>query len=327
MSKSSKRTRRKIAVAMMANGGDGDGDDGIDDDDDDPRSIRRKSRRRIECLDSILARANADHDPPELSHASQLSSHSSTNSSTVQNNDSIEFRHYTSQFLPKDILRQCLELFEMNMSDMYSDSHWGLDMHEKEAEMRHASARFLVAFSPSSSVPSSTDTDTLASDCDASSAAAVSARNRARNNALPTTTIPTAPPPTTSPTVAPTISTNDTSDTCNSNAIVVLGFIHYRYEGDDDIQPSLPITYLYEIQIHQSHQKFGLGSRLLSLVEDISRRLHMKKVMLTVFLANANAMAFYDRRGYAIDKCSPSNFTSTGEEINDCDYEILSKVL
>ena len=318
MSKSSKRTRRKIAVATMVNGGDGK--DGIDDDDD-PRSIRRKSRRCIDCLDGILARANAEHDPPELSHASQLSSRSSTNLSSVQNNDSIEFRHYTSQFLPKEILHQCLQLFEMNMSDMYSDSHWGLDMHEKEAEMRHASARFLVALSPSSSVPSSTDT--IAGDCDASSAAAVGARN----NALPTMTIPTAPPPTTSPKVAPTISTNDTSDTCNSNAIVVLGFIHYRYEGDDDIQPSLPITYLYEIQIHQSHQKFGLGSRLLSLVEDISRRLHMKKVMLTVFLANANAMAFYDRRGYAIDKCSPSNFTSTGEEINDCDYEILSKVL
>ncbi|KAL7443569.1 hypothetical protein ACHAXH_005737 [Discostella pseudostelligera] len=207
------------------------------------------------------------------------------------------------------------------MSDMYADSHWGLDMHEKEAEMRHESARFLVALSSSSSLTSSSES-TTAVENDAASAAAVDVKSE-----IPTIPMQPAPPPTTTDAIAPAIPSNDSSDSCTNEPLIVLGFIHYRYECDDDIRPNHPITYLYEIQINQSHQKLGLGSRLLSLVEIISRRLQMKKLMLTVFRANINAMAFYDRRGYSIDQCSPSNHPATGGGDNDCDYEILSKIL
>lgn len=212
------------------------------------------------------------------------------------------------------------------MSDMYAGSQWGLDLHEKEAEMRHENARFLVALSlPSSSSLSSmsSSTDSLVGENDASSSAAAVSKNYA----LPTMLMSATPQPSATTTIAPSIPSNDNSDKYNNETLVVLGFIHYRYECDNDNRVSHPVTYLYEIQIHRSHQKFGLGSRLISLLENMSRRLRMKKVMLTVFRVNVNAMVFYDRRGYAIDKCSPSNFALKRGEVNDCDYEILSKVL
>ncbi len=49
--------------------------------------------------------------------------------------------------------------------------------------------------------------------------------------------------------------------------------------------------------------------------------------MLTVFQANMNALSFYNKRGYVIDKSSPSNHSSRDGDGIDCDYEILSKVL
>ncbi|KAL3762214.1 hypothetical protein ACHAWU_004752 [Discostella pseudostelligera] len=321
-SSSNRRTRQGVVADIASTGMatvDDDGNNDEVDNDDGPRRRRSRRRRRNNPLDSILEHANAELDPPELSTPSHLPS--SSYSSSTQNEIDIKIRHYTSQLIPTDTFRHCLELFVKNMSDMYADSHWGLDMHEKEAEMRHESARFLVALSSSSSLLSSTES-TTAVENDAASAAAVDVKT-----AMSTLPMQPTPPPTTTATIAPTIPSNDTSDSCTNEPLVVLGFIHYRYECDDETKPSHPITYLYEIQIHQSHQKLGLGSRLLSLVETISRRLHMKKVMLTVFRANANAMAFYDRRGYSIDKCSPSNHTTGGEGGNDCDYEILSKIL
>lgn len=205
-----------------------------------------------------------------------------------------------------------MELFSKNMSDMYADSHWGLDMHEKEAEMRHENARFIVVLSSSSL----SSTDCLTGENTASFAAAVVSNNTAMQTTPPTPI-----------TIAQTMPSNDISDNCNDETLDVLGFIHYRYEYDDDGQPNHPITYLYEIQIHETHQKFGLGSKLLSLLENMSCRLHMKKVMLTVFRDNVKAISFYNKRGYKVDKCSPSNYASKGEEANVYDYEILSKVL
>lgn len=104
----------------------------------------------------------------------------------------------------------------------------------------------------------------------------------------------------------------------------VLGFAHIRYEYDDETAPKLPITYLYELQIHPTLQGQRLGKKLLQIIELLSYKLGIKKIMLTVFhTMNAGAMKFYRKNKYVVDEDSPSNFEG-GE---DCDYEILSKSL
>jgi ribosomal protein S18 acetylase RimI-like enzyme len=107
----------------------------------------------------------------------------------------------------------------------------------------------------------------------------------------------------------------------------VLGFTHFRYEPNDDDEsstPTQPITYLYELQIHPTLQKLGMGKHLMTIVELLSFKCHMEKVMLTVFKMNDRAMGFYlNKMKYGVDECSPSNY----EGCEDCDYEILSKSL
>lgn len=106
----------------------------------------------------------------------------------------------------------------------------------------------------------------------------------------------------------------------------VLGFAHFRYEEDDEDDPTAPVSYIYELQIQSKQQKVGLGKRLMNIVEMLALKSRMQKVMLTVFKANSNAMRFYlNKMKYEVDECSPSNFE--GEENESCDYEILSKSL
>jgi len=107
---------------------------------------------------------------------------------------------------------------------------------------------------------------------------------------------------------------------------IVLGFAHFRYEEDDEDDPTVPVSYLYELQIQSTQQKAGIGKRLMNIVELLALKSHMHKVMLTVFKANKKAMGFYlNKMKYEVDENSPSNFE--GEENENCDYEILSKNL
>lgn len=101
----------------------------------------------------------------------------------------------------------------------------------------------------------------------------------------------------------------------------VLAFTHFRFEVDDDDEPTQEVLYLYEIQIDPMVQRNGLGRRIMHLIELIAKEMNMKKVMLTVFKHNESAMRFYERLDYTIDVTSPSQF---GE---NADYEILSKIV
>lgn len=106
----------------------------------------------------------------------------------------------------------------------------------------------------------------------------------------------------------------------------VLGFAHFRYEEDDEDDPTAPVSYLYELQIQSTQQKAGVGKRLMNIIELLAMKSKMHKVMLTVFKDNVKAMGFYlNKMKYEVDECSPSNFE--GEENIHCDYEILSKAL
>ncbi|KAL3784250.1 hypothetical protein ACHAWO_005027 [Cyclotella atomus] len=125
------------------------------------------------------------------------------------------------------------------------------------------------------------------------------------------------------------LSDNDDADdlpTGTESSSQVLGFAHFRYEEDDEDDPKVPVSYLYELQIQSTHQKAGLGKHLMNVVELLALKSHMHKVMLTVFKINTKAMGFYlNKMKYEIDECSPSNFE--GEENENFDYEILSKSL
>eukprot|EP00571_Detonula_confervacea_P005642 CAMPEP_0172321062 /NCGR_PEP_ID=MMETSP1058-20130122/42172_1 /TAXON_ID=83371 /ORGANISM="Detonula confervacea, Strain CCMP 353" /LENGTH=286 /DNA_ID=CAMNT_0013036463 /DNA_START=266 /DNA_END=1126 /DNA_ORIENTATION=- len=255
-------------------------------------------------LQNIIMEANAHQNPLEILPPTFLSvplSGKVDNGDNGENNDLdnddnhaskeknvATIRHFASP-LPPHILKQCLELFKTNMGDMYRHSTWGLDMEEKLEELQHSKARFLVVLS----------TETVRATLAESNKETDGADNvKAKNS---------------------------DNDTISMKQCTVLGFCHFRYDldEDDDGHPKLPITYLYELQIHPTVQKLGLGKKLMTIIELMSLKLQMKKVMLTVFHSNEAAMGFYKKRNYHVDECSPSNFS--GEENENCDYEIMSK--
>eukprot|EP00545_Synedropsis_sp_CCMP1620_P008162 CAMPEP_0119028860 /NCGR_PEP_ID=MMETSP1176-20130426/39682_1 /TAXON_ID=265551 /ORGANISM="Synedropsis recta cf, Strain CCMP1620" /LENGTH=211 /DNA_ID=CAMNT_0006985097 /DNA_START=49 /DNA_END=684 /DNA_ORIENTATION=+ len=49
--------------------------------------------------------------------------------------------------LPPPLLQSCMDMFEDNMGQLYSDSSWGLNLPEKRAELDHNDARFLLVMS------------------------------------------------------------------------------------------------------------------------------------------------------------------------------------
>jgi ribosomal protein S18 acetylase RimI-like enzyme len=224
--------------------------------------------------------------------------------------------HYLASPLPLNILQQCIDIFTVNMSNMYQNSSWGLDIQQKMNELKHPDAKFLIVLSSSPITKANDDANVV--EC------ADTKPNRQHDDDNPATTIE-----------------NDqtTNHECTTQ---VLGFVHFRYEYDNDDNDNLnannndPITYLYEIQIHSKVQKFGIGNKLLTILELVSQKLLMKKIILTVFKSNTAAMNFYIKRNYVIDESSPSNFitqsssslslSSSDNNDEQCvDYEILSK--
>ncbi len=99
------------------------------------------------------------------------------------------------------------------------------------------------------------------------------------------------------------------------------GFMHFRFEYDDDDQPTGGVLYIYEIQIDEHFQRQGLGKTLMQISEQIVLHAKFSKIMLTVFRKNEAALEFYKRLNYDIDPISPSKHNEAA------DYEILSKVL
>ena len=100
----------------------------------------------------------------------------------------------------------------------------------------------------------------------------------------------------------------------------VVAFCHYRFEEDDEDDPSEAVLYLYEIQLCSSVSRAGLGRHLMSLMELVALRAHLPKVMLTVFKQNTGAVRFYlGALKYKLDASDPSKFGN-----KKCTYLILS---
>ena len=101
----------------------------------------------------------------------------------------------------------------------------------------------------------------------------------------------------------------------------MIGYCHFRFECDDEDEPTDLVAYVYELQVSSRHQKCGIGRQLMKFTHDVTQKAGLSKVMLTVFHANDSAGAFYAHLGYSIDSTSPSR---NGQVT---DYEIMSKVL
>lgn len=168
------------------------------------------------------------------------------------NTSSLAIEYFSSR-LPESLEKQCFQLFKDNMGDLYTQSSWGLDMKEKQEELQHENAKFLV-------VTASNEPDDL------------------------------------------------------------LAFCHFRFDWNDDDEPTEAVLYVYEIQVDERMRRAGLGRRLMTILELVARQVGLNKTMLTVFKDNTAAWNFYTTKlKYKVDETSPSLY---GEEV---DYEILSK--
>ncbi|KAL3945028.1 MAG: hypothetical protein SGBAC_000885 [Bacillariaceae sp.] len=105
-----------------------------------------------------------------------------------------------------------------------------------------------------------------------------------------------------------------------TNANELCGFVHFRFEYDDDEKPSRGVFYLYEIQISAKFRSQGIGTKVMGLIENIAIDVELPHVMLTVF-RQSRAAKFYEDLKYSIDETDPSNYNEV------VDYQILSRSL
>ncbi|KAH8682758.1 acyl-CoA N-acyltransferase [Xylariales sp. PMI_506] len=87
-----------------------------------------------------------------------------------------------------------------------------------------------------------------------------------------------------------------------------------------------PVIYCYEIHLKAEVQGTGLGKHLMGFQESVAAHTpDVNKVMLTCFLKNENALAFYRKLGFEKDSISPEpRKLRFGKEFIP-DYIIMSK--
>lgn len=119
----------------------------------------------------------------------------------------------------------------------------------------------------------------------------------------------------------------------------LVAYTMFRFDTEEDaIGEEDPVVYCYELQVSSNARKLGLGAALMRDLESLGRDWKMRKVMLTCFLTNVDAMAFYKRVGFAVDPVSPSQQQASNSNEDDewvdegsseapADYEILSKTI
>lgn len=100
------------------------------------------------------------------------------------------------------------------------------------------------------------------------------------------------------------------------------GFLSFMLTHDST--PAMPVLYIYEIHLSKEVRGKGLGLHLLKTAEAIARKTGVKKVMLTSFLSNTNALSFYQKHGFRTDACSPGD-RRTRNKVVKADYVIMSK--
>jgi GNAT superfamily N-acetyltransferase len=104
---------------------------------------------------------------------------------------------------------------------------------------------------------------------------------------------------------------------------VPVGYSHFRFDFEDEKKTN--VLYMYELQIEKRAQGKGLGRFIMQVLELFSIKYGMTSLMLTVFLCNTDAMAFYQKMRYEIDSTSPSKDIKYLTSEEPLDYEVLSK--
>lgn len=89
--------------------------------------------------------------------------------------------------------------------------------------------------------------------------------------------------------------TSNSREMCTADEFPVEGYLSYMLTYEDGHE----VVYCYELHLRERLQGRGVGSRLMGLMENVGRRFGVEKAMLTVFLANVDALNFYQRCGCA----------------------------
>jgi len=113
----------------------------------------------------------------------------------------------------------------------------------------------------------------------------------------------------------------DPTTTTATSSESLVAMCHFRFDVDDDVE----VLYCYEVQLHHSVRRKGLGKFLMQILELMGVKSKMKKVVLTVFKHNTNAVHFFTQKmKYTVDDTSPQYMD---EDTENYDYEIYSKLL
>ncbi|KAG8816295.1 hypothetical protein FRC17_000373 [Serendipita sp. 399] len=110
--------------------------------------------------------------------------------------------------------------------------------------------------------------------------------------------------------------------------VVAYGVFRFDTEENADEDKEDEVLYCYEIQISSVARRQGLGRELLELMTLFGKQYNMKKVILTCFKANTDAIAFYTKLGFTNDPICPSQWENSdpdSDEEEEVDYFILSK--
>ena len=101
------------------------------------------------------------------------------------------------------------------------------------------------------------------------------------------------------------------------------GFMSTMFTYEDGHE----VIYCYELHLSPGLRRYGIGTYLIKLMEHIGRKAGVEKAMLTVFVENQVALAFYEKLGYRKDDFSPEPRKLRNGVIKEADYVILSKLL
>lgn len=74
----------------------------------------------------------------------------------------------------------------------------------------------------------------------------------------------------------------------------IVGFLSFMITDEEGAE----VIYTYELDIHPSYQKLGLGKRLMVIMEAFGDKVQVEKSMLTCFDSNVGARRFYEKIGY-----------------------------
>jgi GNAT superfamily N-acetyltransferase len=112
-----------------------------------------------------------------------------------------------------------------------------------------------------------------------------------------------------------------------------IAFASYQITTEPDVQDvPIPCLYWFELQVVKHHRNFGLGSYLVTAIEEIALNNISKcqKIILTAFKPlprnklYRSPIDFYTRHGFKSDPISPSQCLKS-KEATVYDYEIMSK--